>query len=215
MPTIRHLLTATLLLAAGVSTSQAAALLQISGGTDLAIPSSNDVLHPLEGNTRNRGILSTTADNVTLEFFYWGSESGYRNTLHAGGFSHTEIDNVAIGGGPVAFPGFGSPLFSYAQAGAGAIQLSFTSSGFSGTLLPGSPDLIKSIAFGYLTAAGKLSATPTDIALITLDDGGAGPDDNHDDYVGFVRATAVPAPAAAWLFGSALLGLAAAIRKRG
>jgi hypothetical protein len=208
-------LLAALILAAGISGTQAANLLSIDGGADLGIPSSNDVLHPLEGMTKNRSILSTTVANVRLEFFFWGSESGFRNTLHAGSFSHTEIDNVRPGGGAVPFPGFASPLFSYVQAAAAPVDLSFTSSGFGGELLPGSADPLKSIAFAYLTEAGQISADPTNIALITLDDSGAGPDDNHDDYVGYVRASAVPIPGAVWLFGSGLLALVSVGRRRG
>jgi hypothetical protein len=60
------------------------------------------------------------------------------------------------------------------------------------------------------------NATEGNVAWLALDDSGAGPNDNHDDWVGFVRVTALNVPdggAAAGLLGAALLGLGVLRRK--
>lgn len=46
--------------------------------------------------------------------------------------------------------------------------------------------------------------------IFGLDDGGAGPDDNHDD---FIMAASVPIPGAVWLLGAGVIGLAGLRRK--
>jgi hypothetical protein len=56
--------------------------------------------------------------------------------------------------------------------------------------------------------------TTGNIAWIALDDSGAGPNDDHDDWVGYVRVTAVPdGGATVGLLTAALLGLGA-LRRR-
>ena len=56
-------------------------------------------------------------------------------------------------------------------------------------------------------------------AFLSYDDDGAGPDDNHDDFVVKVSAsglnvTPVPLPATAWLFLSALGGFVTLGRRK-
>ena len=54
------------------------------------------------------------------------------------------------------------------------------------------------------------NATTGAMAWLALDDSGAGPNDDHDDWVGYVKVTALAVPdggAAAGLLGVALLGL--------
>ena len=192
-----------------------AALLSLNGGTDIVTPGSNDVLGGGVALVDN-AIPSTTRNNVKLTFYYWGSESGFDNTLNTFFGVHTETDNVTPGNGPVAFPGFDSPLFS-GNLGSltGSFAVSFSSTGFAGQLPAGAGDTSKSIAFAFMNADGSVSAIPTNMLLFALDDGGTAGggvsiDDDHDDYVGYIVAT--PIPAAVWLFSSALLGLIAVSR---
>jgi hypothetical protein len=46
------------------------------------------------------------------------------------------------------------------------------------------------------------------VVVVALDDHGAGPDVDHDDWVGFVRAERVPEPSTLLLVGSGLLAIA-------
>ncbi|NBC47721.1 MAG: hypothetical protein GVY22_06995 [Gammaproteobacteria bacterium] len=225
MTTKKTLTAAAFALALGAGSANAA-LLSITGGNNIgAPPSDNDILN---GNTppgtaggflTEAATLATTQANVLLEFFYWGSESGYENTLVTAFDSHTEtggtgsnlVDNGYLGANLVA---------SGVQTSAGQVTLSFNID-FDGdgttdatadqtTVDPG-------IGFAFLDpSTGNYSGSDTgsgfvfldsNVVLITLDDG-ADVDDNHDDYVGYVRASVVPIPAAAWLFGSALVGMA-------
>jgi hypothetical protein len=67
-----------------------------------------------------------------------------------------------------------------------------------------------------INSLSLLTPTTGDVAWIALDDSGAGPNNDHDDWVGYVRVTQVPVPdggATAGLLGAALLGLGA-LRQR-
>jgi hypothetical protein len=171
----------------------------------------------------------TASANITLTFFYVGSESGYTNTLNVtGGGTHSE-------NGPA--PGsWGNPaLFSIKLSAGQAVPMFFTSDGGSGwPLAPGGGNSIggnplnfdKSIGFAILSCTtGATACFSSDQTLkqgsmiaFMLDDGGASANDNHDDYVGYMTATLdappVPLPAAVWLMGSALLGLVGIGRRR-
>jgi hypothetical protein len=57
----------------------------------------------------------------------------------------------------------------------------------------------------FLTFGNKTTTTGN-VVWLFVDDGGAGPNDNHDDFV--VRISAVPLPAGVLLLGLALGGLA-------
>jgi hypothetical protein len=214
-----------------LSSAQAsAALLTIGAGTPFNTPGSN--------NTMGAGVplidgasLVTTQANVILEFRYLGSESGFSNKLVvmglsaygplAGNFTHTEAARNNTN--PNAkFPGtfVGGGL----QGSAGGVGMSFDTQTSAGIINLGPVVHGKSIALAYLDVAcvanpakfikDCVSGTATNAVLFALDDSGAGPDDNHDDYVGYVVATPVPVPAAAWLLGSALLGLFGIGRRR-
>jgi hypothetical protein len=172
-------------LAAGVALAPVAAdaaFLNLTNGTSFDTPSGNNVLG--SGTTLlDNATLATTEDDVTLTFYFLGSESGYKNTLNVDGGTHTEADKY-----PASWPG-SSVVGPVTQASAGPVDLFFTSSGFSGQLEPGQVDTSKSIAFAYLAnTSGAISTTPTDIVLFALDDGGARSDADYDDYVGYVVA---------------------------
>lgn len=221
MTKFRGMLVGTAAAAALLCGGQAsAALLQISGGS-LITPAGNDVLGG--GVSLLKGATLAATGAATLTFYFLGSESGFTNRLNLpGGFSHAEPVN---GGQAYPSPWPGTSISSISVGAAGAVPLWFTSSGWAaGDLLaPGSSTTRRSIAFAYLDCAtGKSciqTTTATDIVLFALDDGGAGPDKDFDDYVGYLVADApaispVPLPASVWLLGSALLGLLGIGRRR-
>jgi hypothetical protein len=191
-------------LAAGIAMAPIAAdaaLLSISDGTPFSTPRSNDVIG--SGHTlRDNATLGTTQSGVRLDYYFLGSESGFRNTVNTSFGSHTEVDNPPY---PNSLPG--TFLFGGTQAASGPVALNFTSSDFLGSLALGGGDAFKSIALGYLvdTVSFSISATPTNVVLFALDDSGAGADDDHDDYVGYVVAT--PIPPALPLLLTALAGI--------
>jgi len=213
--------------------ASAASLLSITGGSDLAVPATNDLvptpnpafqaLVPLGGviaDTDGSGLfwdqgaqLSTTADNVTLSFNYIGSFGSATNTFSAGGGSFTTLGlDETVGGDFTAQPGF-----DLVQALPGLIDFSFAStfdngsvSNITGNNPAGSGQINYLAAYLELVEGGgggvlwELSDTPTNVVLLLLDDAGAGPDSDYDDLGVVVVAT--PIPAAFPLFGTALVG---------
>lgn len=200
-------------LAAGIALAPMAgeaALLNISGGVTTTTPATNDVIG--SGiSLQDNATLGTTQNNVKLEYHFLGSESSFTNTLNTLFGSHAEVNNSPP---QQSLPG--TMLFGGTQAASGPVTLNFTSTGFSGALGLGGGDTAKSIALAYLvdTANLAISSNSTNIVLFALDDSGAGPDDNHDDYVGYVVASPVPVPAALPLLLTALGALGVIGRKK-
>lgn len=235
----KMVLAATVAAAVGTAGTANAALLQLSGGTAFSTPATNNVLG--SGWTmRDDAILSTTTANVRLTFHFLGSESGFKNQLVTEFGTHTETDTAPgyfLGfPGPLitATTGTSTGSATGVQAAAGQVKLEFVTPSI-GTTVQGTGNPVgRSIAFAFVSdvcgphAAGATgratfktacqlfdgvaTSSLSNTVLFALDDSGAGPDDNHDDYVGYVVAT--PLPAAAWLFGSAVLGFLGLARRK-
>ncbi len=217
---------AALLLATGLAQPADAALLSISGGAAATIPVTNDVIGAAGigalGSSQYilDGRVSTTASNVTLTYYDIGSESGWTDQL----VTQYLTDNDDFDGGSgVHLPLPGQLVGSELQVNAGLVKLDFQCvAGLCGDpkpfnvisnqgLFPTAPGA--SLAFAYLDPATfQIVAEATNVVLFALDDRGAGPDDNHDDYVGVVVAT--PVPAALPLFLTALGGAGLLGRRR-
>lgn len=217
---------AALALVAGLAQPANAALLSITGGSTTVIPAVNNVVGAAGVGTTGvsqyivDGLLSTTASNVTLTYYDLGSESGWTTQLVTQNL--TDADDFDSGVG-LHLPVPGELVGSELQVNAGSVKLDFTClAGLCGSPKPVNlvsnqglfaPTNGASIAFAYLDPATfQITGQATDVVLFLLDDGGAGPDDNHDDYVGVLVAT--PVPAALPLFLTALAGAGALGRRR-
>ena len=75
---------------------------------------------------------------------------------------------------------------------------------------------VSSLQQRFLGCNTMNNATTGDVAWLALDDSGAGPNNDHDDWVGYVSVTALPVPdggVTMGLLGAALLGLSALRQK--
>lgn len=154
------------------------------------------------------GRVSVLDAGRTVDLFYLGSESGYTIKLASGAASHTETNSGPIN---IATALGAAPKIS-GTVGAGLLDMVFSKNG-GGELVRNSnnPHGNADILFAYLDPTTyDIVARATNLILFALDDGGAGPDGDYDDYVGVMRVT--PIPAAAWLLLAGLGGLAGARR---
>jgi len=227
MKTIKRALLGTsvaLALMAGVGAANAT-LLNISGGdpfvTGSVTAGENNVLG--DGLTLTNHAILTATSGATLSFYFLGIEAGFTNTLQTGttpviSDARTGTNNSDNGPYP-QYPGSVPGIFLGNGLYTSGSVLNFLTSG-NGTVNMGADngsDGRASIAFAYLDDQFRIAADQriaTDRVLFALDDGSI--DDNHDDYVGIVSAstTVVPLPAAVWMFGSALIGLAGVGRRK-
>lgn len=197
-----------------------AGLLQITGGSDYVTPGNNNFSSPWAGlvNASSAITVSTTAANVKLTYDFIFKEAGYNNsfTTPFGGFSNAVATDNTVG--------LWASVFGV-QAAAGALSFSFTTpaapgaplaNGEAGKLVGGGPDNYSFFATTNApgVAADIDSGATGDVVWLAFDDSGASNDDNHDDLIVRITATAVPEPGTLALFGAGLLGLGFARRAR-
>lgn len=220
----------------GAATAQAA-LLSINGTANTTISlgtavSDNNVINSATSglsaadtdvwfNTGDAEFLSTTAPNLTLNWYFVGAESGNdSNILKTGnGGADTIVfaesnENDNIAGGLNPGPSF---LGSYVQTAAGLVDMRFffnTTALVSNGTAQAAPGILFAYVTGSLATGWTYSSTPTDQVAFGLNDNNTGTanDDNHDDWMGVVQA--VPVPAAVWLLAPAIAGLAGFARRR-
>jgi hypothetical protein len=170
-----------------------AALVSYSGGSAYTTPSPQNDVIPFTAGRLGGNVQFDSS--VRLDWTFIGYEAGYVNRLIVG--SSCDISNRA---------GIGTTCTS--TQGPGALQYSFLVRDFGGGLQSVNQDtnydpraelsrVSPTVFFGLIAGTNDF--------WIALDDGGAGPDDNHDDWVGRVRVTAVPEPAVASVLTLALL----------
>ena len=189
-----------------VASLSAHAAFVISGGAASGWPvSGNDFTSDLNGLGYNQmstgGQLSVDMDG-TVTFYYIAAESGYTNSF-TGSFSMTEGDD--------SFNWGGWDSFSVAVSSGEILDFSFTSTS-ANALTP-----VDNAGGSNLEGLGIMSSAATSDLVLAYNDNYSGfMDSDFDDMM--VRAkftgTVVPVPAAAWLFGSGLLGLVGLARRR-
>lgn len=183
------------------------------------------------------GVTVNAAGQYQVTWLYIGAESGFTNTFSTGGFTASENGGAPTGSFPISdlssLPGstFPNPsVVTYNGTAGSFIPFSFISPSDNTPQTNGDPDNDPSVdlvttIYAYvelqLSQAGSivglfLTDTPTNYFLAAFDDSGAGPDDNHDDYIVLGYVQPVPIPAALPLFGAgvAAMGLLGWRRKR-
>ena len=208
-----------------------AATLSLVGGQLGSIPDGavNDGLaelglnNPLDGYYGANVWLDGPA-KVTVTLL--GSEAGYINSFHFAGETLTAGNNATVEAGGVKGIWDASGALGQIVAnvsGSGFLDFWFTSNGSdpvynmgtnpseAGTNPGGPADGITSF---FASFAGNERGTSGNSLYLFLDDGGAGPDDNHDDLVLLVSVAPIPLPAAGWLLLGGLGALGVARRRR-
>jgi len=188
-------------------------------------------------NDASMARVETTLTNYKADWWFVGAESGYNNTLtvtnplNGWSGSHTEFNQNSNCCSPGAQNGAGQgPLFLGTSQGNAAGAISFNVKDNQGGIgvtngvnnSKPSTSTRPSLVFSYIiptsfTLSGdplawELSKLVTQWVLFAYNDTG-GPDDDHDDYIGIMRAygpdpgnPTVPVPGAFALMGTILAG---------
>ena len=214
----RLLVLATITFALG--SSAYAAPITLSGGTAGTIPGTNaynDFIPTLFGGPQIGGYFGSQiqfnvapGSQLTIDFF--GAEAGYINRFVYSGntvFTHNGGLNIS--------PNLNTPkaTFSTTIGGSGTLPFLFRVNNGAGSVTNGSnPNDFAGRALGpnFFASCNPFSQTAgaggtnCNSVYLFLDDGGAGPDDDHDDFLVRVSVAQVPEPATIFM-GLAGLGM--------
>ena len=206
----------------------AKATLILSGGTAGTIPNgaSNEFLGPLFGGAAfasgyydSQILLDTGGQMATVVFEFYGAEAGYHNEFNISDSPPIELFDHP--GGTFIAPSLSAPLSTVSgfvvSSGPTLVSFSFDINNDALHLLNG----FNSVAagpnfFASCAPIGPGNPTSCDSVYLFLDDGGAGPDNDHDDFL--VRMTLnaidVPEPSSLAQFAAGAVAIGFVLRRR-
>ena len=191
--------------ALSVSLSVKAAFIFSDGVTDSLPVTKNDFNTQLQGlgfNQMTTGAQLSVDMDGSVTFYYIAAESAYTNSFNSGS-SNTIIENNE------SFDWDGWDSFTINVTAGEILDFSFTSATAS-ALTP-----VDNANGTSLEGLGIMTSTKTSDLVLAYNDNPLGSgDSDYDDMLVRAEFSAVPIPAAAWLFGSGLLGLIGMARRR-